>query len=598
MSDDIYTNDPEYIATQLEIIAPPRLTPPSVWFAEHPEERRPGGGGGGRGGGERARGGSRGGGPSRVDGGGRGRDRSFHPYGDRGGSGRHSDEFRGSQYQQPQQQPSRYTGGWLSQPNQSNQPGHLHGNDIGNVHTQPADPLQRPPNDFSDLPPIWTYDGPTPQPASVPSAALPTVPAPVALPEVPLSRLTWFERTNAVKVESRLEGLKMKEEKAGIVNYGRYSEEDLVTELMKSKILLTPLPPATYLPARAKANPYELVGRTGFTNRAAVKLAELDWILDGAISGTRSSQSKGVWTWLDLCGGPGGFSEYLLWRRRSLNLPTLGIATTLKSASNFESQNSSSETTSGDLDLQPTTFHPIARRAAEDGQWEVFYGSDGSGDITRAENVRSVSDHVKAKGACAGGVNVVIADGAFEVPDGRENDQEALHRRLFLCEAATAVACLKPGGTFLLKVFDTIHPTTVSLLYILSLLFSEIAMLKPASSRPANSERYFVGKGFTGAHRTAVIEHLLKCSDRIGELKGTDKDVYELCEGPDEEFGDWIEGRNMRFAMEQTSALQALFAHVEDPRTDSALDQTAIATLAAKEWGIDSVVSGPQQNSH
>lgn len=53
-----------------------------------------------------------------------------------------------------------------------------------------------------------------------------------------------------------------------------------------------------------------------------------------------------------------------------------------------------------------------------------------------------------------------MADGGFSVA-GRENQQELLSRRLFLCQSAAALGALHAGGVFVCKLFDAFLPFTV-----------------------------------------------------------------------------------------------------------------------------------------
>jgi 23S rRNA U2552 (ribose-2'-O)-methylase RlmE/FtsJ len=45
--------------------------------------------------------------------------------------------------------------------------------------------------------------------------------------------------------------------------------------------------------------------------------------------------------------------------------------------------------------------------------------------------------------------------------------QEERLKQLVLCQFAAALACLKQGGSFVCKVFDTFTPFVVGLVYIL-----------------------------------------------------------------------------------------------------------------------------------
>ena len=90
---------------------------------------------------------------------------------------------------------------------------------------------------------------------------------------------------------------------------------------------------------------------------------------------------------------------------------------------------------------------------------------------------------------------------------GRENIQEILSKRLYLCQFITGVSLCRSGdgilaeisegksrknsgGNFLCKLFDVFTPFSVGLLYLLYLSFERISIHKPLTSRPANSERY------------------------------------------------------------------------------------------------------------
>ena len=59
-----------------------------------------------------------------------------------------------------------------------------------------------------------------------------------------------------------------------------------------------------------------------------------------------------------------------------------------------------------------------------------------------------------------------------------------------------ALLLLREGGTFVMKMFDHAQPATQKLLSSLSRVFSMVHLVKPLASRPANSEKYVVARGF------------------------------------------------------------------------------------------------------
>lgn len=73
--------------------------------------------------------------------------------------------------------------------------------------------------------------------------------------------------------------------------------------------------------ARFRSNPYETIGSVIFLNRAAVKMANIDAVFDFNFTnpkkqnGEDAVDKKEILYFADVCAGPGGFSEYVLYRK-------------------------------------------------------------------------------------------------------------------------------------------------------------------------------------------------------------------------------------------------------------------------------------------
>lgn len=74
--------------------------------------------------------------------------------------------------------------------------------------------------------------------------------------------------------------------------------------------------------ARFRSNPYETIGSVIFLNRAAVKMANIDAAFDFMFTkptkkenGESALSKKEILYFADVCAGPGGFSEYVLYRK-------------------------------------------------------------------------------------------------------------------------------------------------------------------------------------------------------------------------------------------------------------------------------------------
>lgn len=126
----------------------------------------------------------------------------------------------------------------------------------------------------------------------------------------------------------------------------------------------------------------------------------------------------------------------------------------------------------------------------------ISYGTDNTGNLYHAANQTAF-----AQTATAGGpVDIYTADGGFDF-SADFNGQENTVQRLLAAEALAGLNTLaiSDNSMLIMKVFDTSTRATLDLLWVLSSCFTNTALVKPHTSRPANSERYWVGRGFRGA---------------------------------------------------------------------------------------------------
>jgi 23S rRNA U2552 (ribose-2'-O)-methylase RlmE/FtsJ len=371
-----------------------------------------------------------------------------------------------------------------------------------------------------------------------------------------------------------------------------------VTTLWKAKSRLDQVDRKRFLQARFPSNPYESVGKHFFMNRAAMKMAELDLMYgltqhadqpkpDPATSpGRRESldRRRKFLNFADICAGPGAFSEYMMWRRKTLGAKGFGF------------------TLAGKMDFKLHKFHP----AAPCTNFERHYGDDGTGDVTNSDNIRSFAElvHAQTEGR---GVDLLTGDGGASV-EGDENDQETLLKQLVLAQCLTALMTVAEGGDFVCKLFDSYTPFTVGLLFIMYRCFSSFALVKPFSSRPANSERYLVCLGLRERAPAAVTDFLFRVNDKINSLsenRGSmsdrpEEDIGELVDATeiqaDRQFTRYLKSVNSHLLQRQVYALQTLFLYIEDPDLPP-LAQDLIRTQCLELWGIPlTAPSGGTQN--
>lgn len=180
---------------------------------------------------------------------------------------------------------------------------------------------------------------------------------------------------------------------------------------------------------------------------------------------------------------------------------------------------------------------------------------------------------------------VVTHPKGFSV-EGDENNQETRSKQLILGQFLMAMMTLKKGGDFACKLFDVFTPFTVGLLYILFRHFEEFAIVKPFTSRPANSERYVLCRGFL-QRQPDVTEYLFSVNEKLNSLQTTQEDVLHLVDESriDTNFLKYIRNSNIELCKIQIEALKELFKYVED-RQLLPLDQQDIKRRCFTEWDI------------
>jgi len=116
-------------------------------------------------------------------------------------------------------------------------------------------------------------------------------------------------------------------------------------------------------------------------------------------------------------------------------------------------------------------------------------GQTGTGDIINASNLKYCYEKY------CGQIELVTGDGGFDFSLDF-NHQESVSAKLIFCQIVFAIAVQKVGGNFIIKFFDTFTQVSLDMMYLLSLVYEEVYIVKPNTSRYANSEKYVVCKTF------------------------------------------------------------------------------------------------------
>ncbi|KAJ3109457.1 FtsJ methyltransferase domain-containing protein 2, partial [Physocladia obscura] len=381
--------------------------------------------------------------------------------------------------------------------------------------------------------------------------------------------------------------------KACLPNFDLFCYNALVSNLARKRIAIAALDQKVLVQARSATNAFALVSdaQNIFINRAAIKMANLDALTNADGNGgsivsrmiSTGAQTGGKLRFVDLCSGPGGFSEYILFRLRRKGFPN-------KSAPIIRGYGI---TLRGELDFDES----LIRR--ERDFFVPFYGRDGTGDLTILENLDAFANRVVGVDQKIGRVALVTADGAFSCA-GDEGNQENHVKLVLLAEILAMFKVLRRGGDFVIKTFELLTPFSVGLVYILYKSFKRISISKPFSSRPANSERYIICQDLVNPPPVELIQQL---SEGLKTLRGLRQppahdafsgglvsshtippagfipleerialglfDIYSLINVDDimkndEAFVEWIKESNVKITMRQIEALEKIENFVRD----------------------------------
>lgn len=145
---------------------------------------------------------------------------------------------------------------------------------------------------------------------------------------------------------------------------------------------------------------------------------------------------------------------------------------------------------------------------------KILSNYKNKGDLYNISNIRFISSTLKGEN-----IKFITCDGGFT-----ENcdfaSKEELHHRLIFHEIVTSLFVLKQKGTLIVKIFDIFTELTFDFMYLLSFLFDKVYISKPLTSRPTNSEKYVICKGYETEKFDEKIQNIVKylCSENINNF--------------------------------------------------------------------------------
>jgi len=137
----------------------------------------------------------------------------------------------------------------------------------------------------------------------------------------------------------------------------------------------------------------------------------------------------------------------------------------------------------------------------------LVYGPTRTGNIYEPCNQEECATLANQQG----GAHLVTADGGFDFSEDFQNQEKTIVR-LLVSSAIILLRCVATDGDIVLKIFDCNSKITRDIVYCLASCFKQWTLYKPVTSRPCNSEWYFLGK--SAFHiRTPAIKLLTRVRD-------------------------------------------------------------------------------------
>ena len=152
-------------------------------------------------------------------------------------------------------------------------------------------------------------------------------------------------------------------------------------------------------------------------------------------------------------------------------------------------------------------------------------GKDGTGNLYKPCNLEYCMKKYQNS------INIITADGGFDFSIAFDK-QEHLALRLIFSQIMFAITMQASKGHFILKVFDIFLKSSVELIYLLSCFYERVYIIKPHTSRYANSEKYIICKYFKFDDTTEISKKFLSVSRVLDKLNWTNYHIRSIINVP------------------------------------------------------------------
>lgn len=369
---------------------------------------------------------------------------------------------------------------------------------------------------------------------------------------------------------------------------GKRPLEVTQSKICSTDVIIDLLEARTRLQTAVKTNPALLRDRFGcfmiaclrFASRAALKLADIAELLNNFASPGRSvlDPTEDV-KFVDLYGGRGGFSDYILWRFQAKVNDGWIVKREGKSPPRVK-------------DFRP---------ASAPGALDKLKVCDVDGRDLQGETLEDYQGLMERELRDArGATTLVIGDGVQQHSRNNQTStartREMLSTNTFWTQCWSALTLLTKGGTFICQVTDSIGRCMSGSAFLLTGCFERVTIIKPATACPAKSKRFLICLNFKGQDDECVKlvrQHLYQALSKSAKAKSEGKgdDVVEIVPWPHinavgKAFINSMVKLNERDLGQETSAIKSI--------EDRDVSMSAARIYAAELQRLGFEVNGPQ----
>lgn len=205
---------------------------------------------------------------------------------------------------------------------------------------------------------------------------------------------------------------------------------------------------------------------------------------------------------------------------------------------------------------------------------KIEKGITGTGDLSIIDNLSFCYYKYHSK------MDLITADGGFDFSI-NFNQQEVVSSKLIFYQISFAIAMQKKGGDFIIKCFDTFTKISLDLIYLLGLVYEKVYIVKPNTSRYANSEKYLVCKNFKLEDSLLLSQKLFSIYGDFNSKKYISRiftlDIPYLLVNKIEEY-------NAIFGQQQIECIANTLNLIDNNKFDKLENQKKINIQKCKQW--------------